>query len=113
DLEQITTYLTRQGNGQLPERVRETLHDWTVGYRRVRMRRAVVLATDSEVARDELRAGLEDAGLDVLTTGEGGHDLIVILPESGEGAEAPEDLLLKVLRARGYAGQWDVRTSIP
>lgn len=113
DLEQITTYLTRQGNGQLPERVRETLHDWTVGYRRVRMRRAVVLATDSDTARDELRAGLEDAGLDVLAPRDSGHDLVVILPASSEGTENPEDLLLKVLRARGYSGQWDVRPAIP
>jgi len=113
DLEQITTYLTRQGDGQLPERVRETLHDWTVGYRRVRMRRAVVLATDSDAGHDELRAGLEDAGLDVLTARDGGHDLIVILPAPGDGAESPEDVLLKVLRAHGYAGQWDVRPPVP
>lgn len=113
DLEQITTYLTRQGNGQLPGKLRETLHDWTVGYRRVRMRRAVVLSTDSNVARDELRAGLEDAGLDVLDAPGRGHDLIVLLPTSADEPEDAEDHLLKALRARGYAGQWERRTAVP
>lgn len=113
DLEQITTYLTRQGSGQLPAKLRETLHDWTVGYRRVRMRRAVVLSADSDTARDELRAGLDDAGLDVLTAPGHGHDLIVLLPASAEEPEDAEDHLLTVLRARGYAGQWDVRTTVP
>jgi hypothetical protein len=112
DLEQITTYLTRQGNGELPGKLRETLHDWTVGYRRVRMRRAVVLSVDSDAARDELRAGLDDAGLDVLTAPGHGHDLIVLLPTSAEEPEDAEDHLLTALRARGYAGQWDVRMAI-
>lgn len=113
DLEQITTYLTRQSAGELPASVRETLHAWTVGYRRVRIRRAAVLSTDSDAARDELRAGLDEAGLDPRDAPGDGHDLIVLLPSSADGGDTPEDHLLRVLRARGYAGQWDVRPSIP
>lgn len=113
DLEQITTYLTRQGDGPLAARVTEMLHAWTVGYRRVRIRRAAVLATDSDAAREELRAGLDEAGLDVRDAPGPGHDLIVFLPASADGGHNPEDHLLKTLRARGYAGQWDDRPSIP
>ena len=113
DLEQITTYLTRQGDGALPAKVREMLHAWTVGYRRVRIRRAAVLSTDSDAARDELRTSLEEAGVDVRDAPGESHDLFVVLPVSVDGGGNPDDHLLKVLRARGYAGQWEARPTIP
>jgi hypothetical protein len=107
DLDQITAYLEAQGGGPLPEPLAASLRDWTVGYRRVRMRRAVVLHPDSAESIPDLRQLLTEAGLPVLDQPmpEGG---LIVLLEAGAHAQAqPEDELLAALRAHGHVGQWD------
>jgi len=109
DLDQIVQYLTRQCGKRLPEPLLKTLRDWTVGYRRVRLQRAIVLSPDPDLAHDEIRAALETAGLEVLDVPAPDGGLIVILPPSAGQSPpaASEDQALAVLRANGYAGQWE------
>jgi hypothetical protein len=112
-LEQITAYLEAQSGAPLPESLASNLRDWTVGYRRVRMRRAMVLNPDNDEAIPAMRDQLTAAGVEVLPqlTPEG--DLIVVLPLVADGAASPEDELLAILRAHGYAGQWERPPSTP
>ncbi len=109
DLDQIVQYLTRQSGEPLPDSLLKTLREWTVGYRRVRLRRAIVLTPDADLAPGEIRAALETAGLEVLDGEEPEGGLIVILPASARQSppSAPEEQALAVLRANGYAGQWE------
>jgi hypothetical protein len=113
DLEQIVRYLESQGGGELPKAVQENLRDWTVGYRRVRLRRSMVLDPDSEDAIPDLRIVLAAAGHEVLEslTPDGG--LIVILAPSAESTAHPEEDLLASLRAAGYVGQWEQLRAVP
>ncbi|MGI8484470.1 MAG: helicase-associated domain-containing protein, partial [Thermomicrobiales bacterium] len=106
DLEQIVAYLEKQSGSLLPETLKTLLRQWTIGYRRVRLRRATVLYPDSPAAEEELRRVATEAGMQVLAdlTPDGG--LVVMLPESGDDGVPAEDHLLKVLRASGYVGQW-------
>lgn len=110
DLEQIMTYLNRQSGESLPGQLEQTLRDWTVGYRRVRMRKAIVLNPDAEIAHTDLRAALEAAGLEVLDTPGPDGGLIVMLPTTADQSPSSEDDTLAVLRAHGYVGQWEHRT---
>lgn len=107
DLDQITAYLEGQSGQPLPEPLAAHLRDWTVGYKRVRLRRAVVLDPDSDESIPELREMLTAAGLRVIDdlTPDGG--LIVLLGLSTDAAGQPEDELLAVLRAHGHVGQWE------
>lgn len=107
DLDQIVKYLSRQSGERLPRELETTLRDWTVGYRRVRMRRAIVLTPDAEAAHAEIREALEAIGLEILETPGPDGGLIVLLPASGDQSSSPEDEVLAVLRAHGYAGQWE------
>ncbi|MBA2469748.1 MAG: hypothetical protein H0V37_10120 [Chloroflexia bacterium] len=107
DLDQITKYLDAQGGGPLPDPLAANLRDWTVGYKRVRLRRAVVLNPDSDESIPDLRDALAAAGLDVLDelTPEG--DLVVVLNVGADTTAPPEEELLAALRAQGYVGQWE------
>ena len=106
DLDQIVTYLEKQSGASLPESVLTLLRQWTVGYRRVRLRRATVLYPDAETAHDELVRIATDAGLTVLDQPIPDGGLLVLLPESGESGVQVEDQLLITLRNSGYVGQW-------
>ena len=118
DLDQITTFLERQSGEPLPADLPEALRTWTEGYRRVRLRRAVVLLPDTESARDELAARLATkAGAGLLVI-EGAHigepvidpgdpsPLVVLLPATGDDAAAAEHTLFTLLSETGYSGQW-------
>lgn len=101
-LEQIVAYLDTQSGGNVPAAVHTLLREWTVGYRRVRMNRALVLRADTAEATATLGKVLTNAGLTVVSTDSG---LVVTVPPddttgNGEAIQA-------VLRANGYAGQWD------
>jgi hypothetical protein len=109
DLDQITMYLTRQSGGPLPDALQGLLREWTAGYKRVRLRRMVMLMPDVEKGLGQLREDVAGAGLEVVGEHDGG--LIVLLPATGDDASAAEDALLKALRHAGYAGQWHVDRS--
>lgn len=113
DLDQIVAYLEKQGGTPLGEVLTTLLRQWTVGYRRVRLRRATVLHPDSPTADDELRRIAAEAGLQVLAAPTPDGGLVVLLPESGDTGVPAEDQLLKILRANGYVGQWLAPGSIP
>lgn len=104
DLDQIIRYLERQSGGEIPETVVRLLREWTAGYKRVRLRRSVILTLDAGANLGPLQAALGDADLTVETRGNG--ELLVTLPATGEDDEAAETALLKALRAAGYVGQW-------
>jgi len=112
DLDQITSYLSRQSGERLPAQLEATLRDWTVGYRRVRMRKAIVLNPDADSALAEIRAALEGAGLEVLETPGPDGGLIVVLPAATDQSPSSEDEALAVLRAHGFAGQWEQRSRL-
>lgn len=107
DLDQITTYLAGQSGQPLPDSLAANLRDWTVGYKRVRLRRAVVLNPDSDASIPELRDMLATAGLRALDdlTPEG--DLVVLLGAGTDAASQPEEEVLAILRAHGHVGQWE------
>jgi len=107
DLEQITGFLQVQAVGSLPETLLTNLRDWTTGYRRVRMRRAVVLNPDNEESVAALRTLITATGHQVLDRLTPDGDLFVLLAPSVDPSANPEDDLLAALRAEGYAGQWD------
>ena len=109
DLDQIVQYLTRQCGEPLPEPLLKMLRDWTVGYRRVRIRRAIVLTPDPDLATGEIRSALEAGGLEVLDESGPDGGLIVLLPPGTAPSppSAAEDEALATLRAHGYAGQWE------
>lgn len=107
DLDQITGYLAGQSAQALPEPLAANLRDWTVGYKRIRMRRALVLDPDSDESIPELRGVLAAAGLHVMDdlTPEG--DLIVLLGSATETSGQMEEDVLAALRAHGHVGQWE------
>ncbi|MBA2277336.1 MAG: helicase-associated domain-containing protein [Chloroflexia bacterium] len=111
DREQIVTFLERQSEAALPASLATALREWTTGYRRVRLRRAVLLLPDTPAARDELRralGALKNAGIEVAeaTKEDTPQGLIVLLPATGDDASAAEAVLLTALRDAGYSGQW-------
>jgi hypothetical protein len=106
DLDQVVAYLEQQSGEGIPAQVLANLRSWTAGYRRVRMRRAVVLALDTAEMAGELRTILTEAGIEVAEGPVPGGGLIALLPDDAGGDEAAEARLLSVLQAAGYAGQW-------
>jgi DNA-binding Lrp family transcriptional regulator len=104
DLEQITSYLERQSGASLPDALRTLLREWTVGYKRLRMRRVVLLVPDIDEGLDALREVVTKAKLEVL--GEHDDGLLVMLPPTGDDGPVAEETLLRALRHAGYAGQW-------
>lgn len=106
DLDQIETYLERQSGVSLPDDLKTLLRQWTISYRRVRLRRATVLHADTPEALEDLKRIASENGMQVLgeATPDGG--LVVLLPALGDDGVSAEDHLLKALRAGGYVGQW-------
>jgi hypothetical protein len=105
-LEQIVSYLEAQGGGPIPAQLATHLRDWTVGYRRVRMRRAMVFLPDAPESIPDLRALLQGAGLTVLETPTPDGAIVAILEPGGDPAAATEESVQALLRANGFAGQW-------
>jgi hypothetical protein len=106
DLDQIVTYLERQSGEAIPEPVMQNLRDWTAGYRRVRLRRLLVVQPDDPALLVDLAASLEEAGFDLADPLPEGDGLRVYLPETGEDGAAAEEALQRALRASGFVGQW-------
>jgi len=105
DLNQIVAYLEQQSGNPLPATVRRKLQDWTVGYRRVRLQRAVILAPDTREQLDDLRNAIVAAGIEVVSPTNDDGTIVALVPAGTDG-QSPEDTLLSALRASGFAGQW-------
>jgi hypothetical protein len=108
DLDQIVTYLERHSGAALPDTLKASLAEWTAGYRRVRMRRAIVLTPDAGAAREDLERIVRDADLSLIEVPGDAGSLYVLLPLTDGDAGAAEETLLSALRASGYLGQWTV-----
>ncbi len=106
DLGQITRYLEAQSGSALPDVLQASLREWTVGYRRVRMRRSVVLRPDSDAHVADLTEALIGAGFEVLEQRAPDGGLMVLFPAGADSQPQPDDALLSVLRAHGFVGQW-------
>lgn len=106
DLDQIETYLERQAGSPLPEELKAQLRQWTISYRRVRLRRATVLHADTPEAAEEVKRIAVENGMQVLGEPAPDGGLVVLLPALGDDGVSAEDHLLKALRAGGYVGQW-------
>jgi hypothetical protein len=99
DLEQVTSFLTRQSGSPLPEAVTAQLATWTTGYQRVRVQPALVLTPDDPAALIPLRELASAAGWSVLALDRS----TLLLRRTGDLSAAVETELIEVLRAHGYA----------
>ncbi|MGB3328480.1 MAG: helicase-associated domain-containing protein, partial [Thermomicrobiales bacterium] len=106
DLDQIATYLDQQARTPIPDELKAQLRQWTISYRRVRLRRATVLHADTPEALADLRRIATENGMQVLADAGPDDGLVVLLPALGDDGVSAEDHLLKALRAGGYVGQW-------
>jgi hypothetical protein len=102
--DQIVTFLERGARGPLPAELAANLTTWARGYRRVEMRRAVILALDDLAERPGLLQALRDAGWPAEPLG----DLTVLVPlgPAPHGVERGEDELVDTLRAAGHSPRW-------
>jgi hypothetical protein len=107
DLAQVTAFLTRQSGRPLPPALAEQLAAWARGYRRVRIRRALLLTPDDPAALPELRRLAAEAGF-AVRDGDG-QTLIV---ESAVEGEA-EAVVGTLLRAHGYAPRVEAGPQAP
>ena len=102
DLEQITQYLQKQSGAPLPDPLETKLREWTAGYKRVKLRRAVSLELDIHLGKDELTAVLAEAGYTLLPSAN--ETVMVMLPDAGDDADEAEQQLARTLRKAGYVG---------
>jgi hypothetical protein len=100
DLEQVVTFLERSSGQPVPQNVAFTLAEWDRGYRRVWLRRAVVLVPEEGEESDPILTTLRDAGLDPETLPDGRIALIYDAPDAGERLY---DAVARALRERGFA----------
>lgn len=100
DLADVTGFLESQNDGPLPQNVTYTLAEWDRGYRRVWLRRAVLLEPEEGEEPERILSALRDAGLDPEPLSDGRIALPYDAPDAGErlyGAAA------RALRERGFA----------
>lgn len=108
ELDQIITYLERSARESLPAELMATLAAWAKGYRRVVMRRAVLLDLDDADERESLLLRLREAGWEAKERGARG--LLVSLGPEGEQAR-DEHRLITLLRTAGLAPRWAEQSS--
>jgi hypothetical protein len=104
DLAQVTAFLTRQSGAPLPAEVTIQLETWARGYRRVRLRRALLLTPDEGASRADLETAL--SGTNARLRHLDDDTLLVEL----DGAPSPDDdsfaTLLAALRTAGFTPHW-------
>lgn len=99
-LAQVTTYLERQSGAPLPQNVAYTLGEWDRGYRRVWLRRAVLLVPEEGEEGAPIVAALKEAGLEPELLADGRIALIYDEPDAGERLYGAAT---RALRERGFA----------
>ena len=100
DLAQVVGFLERANGGALPQTVAYTLAEWDRGYRRVWLRRAVVLVPEEGERGEPIAAALKDAGLEPEALPDG--RLLLLFDESDAG-ERLYTAAHRALRERGFA----------
>lgn len=108
DLDQIIGLLERQNGGPLPQNVAYTLKEWDRGYRRVWLRRAVVLVPDEGEESSPIADALKEAGLEpeVLPDGR-----IALLYDEQDAGERLYTAAHRALRERGFAPLGDPQST--
>jgi hypothetical protein len=104
EFDQIVRFLERGSRQSLPHELAATLATWARGYRRIRMRRAVILRPDAAAERPILLHALREAGWSAEPLG----DLAVLVSLATDVANAGqgEEALIGALRAAGHAPRW-------
>ena len=110
DLEQITHYLQNQSGAPIPDPLETKLREWTAGYKRVKLRRAVSLELDIHLGKDQLTAVLTQAGYTLVPSSD--ETVMVMLPDAGDDAGEAEQQLTRTLRKAGYVGLWVKATEL-
>jgi hypothetical protein len=100
DLSEIIDILERQNGGPLPQNVAYTLAEWDRGYRRVWLRRAVLLEPEDGDDQQRILEALRDAGLDPELLPDGRIALAYDMPDAGERLFSASS---RALRERGFA----------
>lgn len=108
DLDQITGLLEHQNGGPLPQNVAYTLAEWDRGYRRVWLRRAVVLVPDEGEESRPIADALREAGLEPEVLQDGRIALLYDEPDAGERLYTAAQ---RALRDRGFAPLADPQSS--
>jgi hypothetical protein len=102
--DQIVGLLERGSRQPLPVELAANLQSWAKGYRRVRLRRAVVLRVDDAGERATLLQTLHDVGWRAEPLGD---QAVLVTVAAGPREDARgEDALVAVLRAAGLAPRW-------
>jgi Helicase conserved C-terminal domain len=104
ELDQIVKFLERGSRQSLPHELAANLATWARGYRRIRMRRAVILRPDDSAERAVLLQALREAGWSAEPLG----DLAVVVSLATDATDAGqgEEALIGALRAAGHAPRW-------
>jgi hypothetical protein len=105
---QIVSFLAAQAGAPVSPELEGRLQEWTRGFRRVRLRRAVVVSPEDPAHLNELRKMVERQGLTVRPFGEA---LLIILPPAPD--DERETTLPAILREAGFTPQWDMRAPVP
>lgn len=100
DLEHVVRFLERQSGSPLPQNVAYTLAEWDRGYRRIWLRRAVLLEPEEGEDAGRIVEALKDAGLDPELLPDGRIVLGYDLPDAGERLYSAA---VRALRERGFA----------
>jgi hypothetical protein len=103
ELDQIVKFLEQGSRRSLPNELAANLATWARGFRRVRMRRAVILRPDDAAERPTLLQALREAGWTAAPLG----DVSVVVSLASDETEADqEDALVRTLRVAGHAPRW-------
>jgi hypothetical protein len=101
---QILSFLAGQAGAPVPAEVEQRLQAWSHGFRRVRLRRALVITPDEATLMDEVREVVARHGFAVTPLGDA---LVVAFPSSAD--EERQAALTAALRDAGFTPQWDPR----
>jgi hypothetical protein len=106
--DQIVGFLERGSRRRLPPALAANLAAWARDYRRVRLRRAVILQVDDSAERSPLLQTLREGGWEAEPVGETGVlvSLTVLAGAASPGATHGEDELVLALRVAGHAPRW-------
>jgi hypothetical protein len=104
ELDQIVRFLERGSRQPLPSELAANLVTWARGFRRVGMRRAVVLRPDDAAERPALLQALREAGWTAEPLGD--LAVLVSLPREVTEVVPGEEALIGALRAAGHAPRW-------
>jgi hypothetical protein len=108
ETQQIVSFLAAQSGEPVSPELERRLREWTRDFRRVRLRRAVVITPDDPALLGELRQAIERQGVTVRSFGE---ILVALLPPAPDDGWKPA--LPTALREAGFTPQWDMRPPDP